>query len=116
MFRSTIIEKFHVHPFFYGFRLKIMHQCGNFPLDSDIVDIVDLEEFGAIEEDRIPLFYGTIQGLYPKPEKIPNLLGKDRYFAVVGYSVYNGPVEQLGIYQIRASDEELCLRPLDKIT
>lgn len=86
-------------------RFKILN-CGypNFVLDSKHYDIVELEEFNRIEDDRLPLFIGTQFGIAPKIENLTNFFNGEKEIAILGKSALSGAVSGLSIYKIECTD------------
>lgn len=73
-----------------------------FEFDSNILDVVNLQTFIKVEEDRIPLFVGTQFGIYPWFNDFPDFYSEERTIAVLEKSVLSGHVAGLGIYKVNA--------------
>jgi hypothetical protein len=86
-------------------RFKILN-CGypNFVLDTVHYDIVELEVFNLIENNRLPLFIGTQFGIVPKIENLNDFFNGQKEIAILGKSVLSGAVSGLSIYKIEATD------------
>lgn len=86
-------------------RFKMLN-CGypNFVLDTKYYDIVELDEFNRIEDDRLPLFIGTQFGIAPKIENLANFFNGEKEIAILGKSALSGNVSGLSIYKIESTD------------
>ena len=71
-----------------------------FDMDEEFIDIVELEEFVKIEENRLPFFIGSQFGVHPSIAKIPGIASQDRLIAILGKSVLSGHVAGLSIYKV----------------
>lgn len=86
-------------------RFKMLN-CGYpiFVLDTKYYDIVELDEFNRIEDDRLPLFIGTQFGIVPKIENLANFFNGEKEIAILGKSALSGAVSGLSIYKIELTD------------
>lgn len=99
------IQKFKQDPLHGHKRFKRL-QTGYppFEIDDDLIDIVDLESFIKVEEDRIPLFIGTQFGIYPRIDKVPNFINGRKLVAILGKSLLSGHVAAVSLHQIEEND------------
>ncbi|MEI6861394.1 MAG: hypothetical protein WCL04_03995 [Verrucomicrobiota bacterium] len=101
--RTHWIKQFKQSKQFGHLRFKRLSAKGygypNFDIEADLMDSVSLEDFIAIETDRIPFFVGTsLAGIIPNPDKIPNFLAEDKMGAILGKSLLSGSIAGLGLY------------------
>jgi len=103
-YEDSWVKKFKSHPEFEHIKLKALEPCiGGFPpisLRAGMYDVVDIEEYCAIEAHRIPLFVGCQFGVYPKVKKLPEFFNGEKLIAILGKSVTSGHVSGLKIFKI----------------
>ena len=58
-----------------------------FEIDQSLIDIVEMEEFIKIEEQRIPLFIGSQFGINPKIDDMPEFFNGRKLIAILGKSL-----------------------------
>lgn len=97
--------KFKLNKEFGHLRLKCLapgygHGYPQFDLDKKYYDIVDIETFNKIEEDRIPLFVGLpIAGVNPKMESIMGFFNGRKLVGVLSRSSFSTIVGGVSIYE-----------------
>lgn len=105
------IKQFKVNSNFGNLRFKKLDLgFGGYPkfeFVDDLLDIVDLDTFVRIEEERIPLFIGTQFGISPDPDKIPDFCREDRIIALLPKSALSGKTLGLVFYKITKRKELL---------
>ncbi len=108
LYKTYWMKNFIQNPQFGKKRFKRI--ANNFPdkveLDDTYVDLVDIEDFIKIEDERIPLFIGTQFGIYPHFEDIPNFFNGKKLVAILGKSLLSGVVSGLSLYEIGENDKE----------
>jgi len=67
------------------------------------VDEVDLDTFLKIEDERLPLLFGTQFGIFPRLNKISGFFLETRIVALLSKSVLSGNVASLSICLISGS-------------
>ena len=85
------------------------------PVDGDgtFIEYVDFEEFIKIEDHRIPLFVGTIIGIMPNIDKMPEFFNGKKRIAILAKSVLSGCIFGLTISQIEAHEKILKVKTLE---
>ncbi|MDG1148000.1 MAG: hypothetical protein P8N52_06825 [Crocinitomicaceae bacterium] len=78
----------------------------DFNIDKSLIDIVELEEFIKIEDQRIPIFVGTQFGIYPRIDQVPHFFNGEKLLAILGKSILSGCVSGLSLYQINRNDSK----------
>jgi len=104
---------------FGSFRFKRLDKGFNgypsFDFDESLLDIVNLDAFIKVEENRIPLFIGTQFGLYPWFYNYPEFYSEEKIIAVLGKSVLSGHVAGLALYKVDANSKHACYSEANKI-
>ena len=82
---------------------KVKYGYPPFDIDESLIDIVDLETFTKVEDNRIPLFIGTQFGLYPWFYDYAEFYKDGKIIAILGKSVSSGHVADLRIIKVPAN-------------
>ena len=99
------IEKFKVDAVYGAKRFKKLDVgYPSFDIDETIVDIVNLDDFIKIEDNRIPLFIGSQFGIKPDINKLSGFFNGEKEIAILNKSMLSGVVSGLGIFQIHDDD------------
>lgn len=108
---TSWIEKFKQDPLHGHKRFKRLETgYPSFEIDDDLIDIVDLESFVKIEDDRFPLFIGTQFGIFPRVDNVPGFINGRKLVAILGKSLLSGCVAGVSLHQIEENDTSFRLR------
>jgi hypothetical protein len=101
------IRHFKQNPAYGHLRFKKLDQVKfgypRFDINESLIDIVDLETFTRVEDNRIPLFIGTQFGLHPWFYDFPEFYKENKIIAVLGKSVLSENVDGLQIIKVPAN-------------
>jgi len=75
-----------------------------FDIDETLMDVVELDEFIKIEDQRIPLFIGSQFGIHPRIDEMPDFFNGEKIIAILGKSLLSGTVAGLTLYQIQENE------------
>ncbi len=75
-----------------------------FTIPSNLIDVVEMDEFLKDEEKRLPLFIGSQFGIHPRLEKIYKNEAKFKVIAILSKSLLSGCVSSLAIYVVNGND------------
>ena len=100
------INRFQADPKYGKIRFKRLESgYPLFEIENSLIDVVEMDVFVKIEDDRIPLFVGSQFGLNPKMNQIPNFFNGRKVIAILSKSLLSGAVSGLSLHEIGENDK-----------
>ncbi len=84
-----------------------------FDIDQSLIDIVEMEEFIKIEEQRLPLFIGSQFGISPNIDDMPEFFNGRKLIAILNKSLLSGHVSGLIVYQIEENEKKFNYKKVE---